>query len=221
MRRSFISMLLIILFVLMFHHLPQSKAIWSDSWVVVSGDDQWRAVGSGVPIPRIVTQKQQGSPWGILIPGSPAMWMYVDDFNTGPVRLPEKSVLQRFKRNLGSAFPDKNLRAATLRVTADNGYILYVGGKQIAKTYHPLNVYDNKPVYTSDWRRIKTYAVAGALKGGVNEIMIDVADYGGYAGFLMDLFMVFDRKVVIPGGIPVTKSYFSSTSKRKSKKSRR
>lgn len=175
----------------------------SNTWLIISGDQEWRVASSGIPVGTVVSAPQQGTIWGVLLPSSPARWMYVDNFNTGPMRDPSQYSVRRFTRELGSAFPKSTLKQATLKLTADNGFVVWVCGTRVASTFEPNNVYNNRPIFTADWRNIQTYDVTQAMHGGTNQIVVDVADYGIAAGVLLELYLRFDRAEWIMAGIPL------------------
>lgn len=175
-------------------------------WLVVTDDDhEWRAVSTNVPTSAIVTTPQAGSVWGVLIPGSPAKWIYANSFDTGPVTQPGQSTIRTFTRTLGSqlvmGYP--GLQKAEITITADNGYVLYVTGSEVGRTFHSLNLGSSRPVYSSDWKNVQTYDIRPYLRRGLNDIRVDVADYGGKAGLLMEARFRCDTECWIPEGIPI------------------
>ncbi len=152
--------------------------------VRVLSDGEWKAWSSGVPTLRTVTRSASSGPWGSVIPGTNAQWVYAGDFNTGPTRDPREYRSLRFERILGPGTPRYNVDRAAIRITADNGYVLYVNGRRVGGTFD--EVY-RRFLPTADWRQYQTYDVTAALTSqGSNVILVDVYDYGVAAGFLLD-----------------------------------
>lgn len=196
--------LIILLFVSLFVTFSATKKnAYSKTWLLISGDNEWRVVSTGIPTGKVISIPQQGSIWGVVLQNSPARWMYADNFNTGPMVDQQQYTVRRFVRELTSSFPKSHVTKATVRITADNGYVLWVCGTKIGQTFVPDNAYSNKPVFTEDWHNIKTYDVTDAIKGVTNQIVIDVADYGIAAGVLMEIILHFDTEEYIYEGIPV------------------
>ncbi len=152
--------------------------------VQILSDGYWKPWSSGVPTSRIVTRPASSGPWGSVIPGTRAQWIYADDFNTGPARDPREWRMRRFERSLGPGTPRYNVERAIIRITADNGYILYVNGFKIGATFD--DVY-KRFTAEADWRQYQTYDVTNAIQDQAsNTIMVDVYDYGVAAAFLLD-----------------------------------
>ncbi len=152
--------------------------------VQILSDQNWKPWSSGVPTLALVTRAASGPPWGSVIPGTRALWVYAGDFNTGPVRDPNRWTVLRFERQLGPGTPRYNVERAIIRITADNGYVLRVNGFNIGATFD--EVY-RRFLPTADWRQYQTYDVTNAIVGqSSNVITVDVYDYGVAAGFLLD-----------------------------------
>ncbi len=195
--------LIIFIFISLFITLSTTKKnVFSKTWLIISGDNEWSVVSTGIPTGKVISIPQQGSVWGVLLQNSPARWMYVDNFNTGPMVDPQQYTVRRFVRELTSSFPKSHIIKATVRITADNGYVLWICGTKIGRTFVPDNAYNNKPIFTEDWHNIQTYDVTEAIKGVTSQIVIDVADYGIAAGVLMELTLHFDTEEWISEGIP-------------------
>src|SRR4030042_1332062 len=178
--------LIIFIFVSLFVTLSTSKKTdYSKTWLIISGDNEWSVVSSGIPTGRVISTPQRGSIWGVVLQNSPARWMYVDNFNTGPMVDQQQYTVRRFIRELTSSFPKSHITKAVVHITADNGYVLWIYGTKIGQTFLPDNAYTNKPIFPEDWHNVKTYDVTNAIKGVTNQIVIDVADYGVAAGVLM------------------------------------
>jgi hypothetical protein len=71
------------------------------------------------------------------------------------------------------------VKQATVTVTADNVYELYVNGEQIGKD--------------GDWYTAETYDVAGRLKPGANAIAIRVDNQGSVAGMLCEAHITLEN----------------------------
>jgi hypothetical protein len=152
--------------------------------VRVLSDEGWQPWSTGIPTLRLVTRPAASPPWGSVIPGTTARWVYAHDFNTGPARDPRQWSHRRFERVLGPGTPRYNVERAIIRITADNGYVLFVNGSRIGWTFDDVR---KEFLPSADWRRYQTYDVTSALiSQGSNVIMVDVYDYGVAAGFLLD-----------------------------------
>ncbi len=152
--------------------------------VRVRSDANWKPWSSGIPTLRLVTRPASSGPWGSVIPGTDASWVYAGDFNTGRVRDPNEWTVIRFERYLGPGTPRYNVERAIIRITADNGYVLFVNGKKIGATFDQVF---RRFLPTADWRQFQTYDVTDAIvTHSSNVIMVDVYDYGAAAGFLLD-----------------------------------
>jgi len=164
---------------------PAAQASFSEGRCVpIFSDDDWQAVTTGSGYGRTVTRPGSSQPWGSVIPNTRAQWVFTDNFETGPSRQPNEWTVHRFTKNLGSQLqPGYNLESAYIRVTADNGYVLYVTGSVVGATFD--KVY-NQYMSTANWTQYQTYNILPALRQGNNEIMIDVYDHGGAAGFLLE-----------------------------------
>ena len=152
--------------------------------VRIRSDANWKPWSSGIPTLRLVTRPATSPPWGSVIPGTDASWVYARDFETGRNRNPHEWTVIRFERHLGPGTPRYNVQRAIIRITADNGYILYVNGKKVGQTFD--DVY-KRFLPTADWRTFQTYDMTDAIvTHSSNVIMVDVYDFGGAAGFLLD-----------------------------------
>jgi hypothetical protein len=152
--------------------------------IQILSDQYWKPWSSGVPTLRLVTRSASSPPWGSVIPGTRAQWVYAGDFNTGPARDPREWSVRRFERYLGPGTPRYNVERAIIRITADNGYILYVNGKKVGATFD--DVY-KRFLPSADWRQFQTYDMTDAIvEHSSNVIMVDVYDYGVAAAFLLD-----------------------------------
>jgi hypothetical protein len=152
--------------------------------VQVLSDQYWKPWSTGVPTLRLVTRPASSAPWGSVIPGTRAQWVYAGDFNTGPARDPREWRVLRFERYLGPGTPRYNVERAIIRITADNGYVLRVNGYTIGGTFD--EVY-KRFTAEADWRRYQTYDVTRAIVDqSSNVITVDVYDYGVAAAFLLD-----------------------------------
>jgi hypothetical protein len=169
-----------------------SNVLYPSVQRIVSGDAEWRVITSGTYVQRIVTTPQQGSVWGVLIPDSPARWMYADNFNTGPVREQAQWIVKTFRYDFGSLIPYNHVVHAYIRIAADNGYVLKVSGYELGRTFFPNNLYENKPIFPVDWHRVDTYDIKPYWGMYSNYIEIDVADYGALAGLLVDVYFELD-----------------------------
>lgn len=152
--------------------------------VQVLSSGNWKAWSSGAPTQRIVTRPASSRPWGSVIPNTRAQWVYAGSFDTGPTRDPRQASVKRFEYVLGPGTPRYNVSRAIIRITADNGYILYVNGRRVGATYDSSR---RQYLPSADWQRFQTYDVTDALTSqGSNKIMVDVFDHGSAAGFLLD-----------------------------------
>ncbi len=152
--------------------------------VQVLSDQYWKPWSTGVPTQRLVTRPGSSPPWGSVIPGTRAQWVYAGDFNTGSIRDPNQWTVIRFERFLGPGTPRYNVERAIIRITADNGYVLFVNGFKIGGTFDDVS---KRFLPSADWQRFQTYDVTNAIVSqSSNVIMVDVYDYGGAAGFLLD-----------------------------------
>jgi len=152
--------------------------------VRVRSDANWKPWSTNIPTQRLVTRPATSPPWGSVIPGTDASWVYAGDFETGRNRDPREWTVIRFERHLGPGTPRYNVERAIIRITGDNGYILYVNGKKVGRTFD--DVY-KRFLPTADWRTFQTYDVTDAIvTHSSNVIMVDVYDFGGAAGFLLD-----------------------------------
>ena len=157
---------------------------YSDRCVPIFSDDDWKVATTGSGYGRLVTRPAGSGPWGSVIPNSRAQWLYSDNFDTGPVRSSNQYTAIRFEKQLGSQLqPPYNLESAYIRVTGDNGYVLYVTGTKVGATFD--TVY-NSFLPSADWRNYQTYDILPALRAGANSVTVDVYDFGGAAGFLLD-----------------------------------
>jgi hypothetical protein len=64
---------------------------------------------------------------------------------------------------------------ARIRITCDNGYTLFVNGREIG--------------HGSAWERVQEYDVKSVLKTGDNVVAVDARNDGGEAGFIAELAM--------------------------------
>lgn len=152
--------------------------------VRLRSDKLWKVVSTGIPTLRLVTRPANSAPWGSVIPGIDALWLYHTDFNTGPVRSPNEVTRSSFVRNLGNGTPRYNVDRVFIRIAADNAYILYVNGYKVGWTYDETF---HRYLPSADWHQYHKYDVTNAWSGqGSNEIRVDVIDNGGAAGFLLD-----------------------------------
>ncbi|MFP4058426.1 MAG: glycosylhydrolase-like jelly roll fold domain-containing protein [Candidatus Brocadiia bacterium] len=91
--------------------------------------------------------------------------------------------------------PD-NVAAATLTVTADNGYQAFVNGKSVGQD--------------GDWNQAETYEVANSLRQGTNAFAIRVTNASGVAGLLAEARIVLATgklvRIVSDGSWKVTKT---------------
>jgi hypothetical protein len=155
----------------------------SGQCVRLLSDGDWRVWSTGIPTDPVVTRPASSGPWGSVIPGTPAQWVYARSFETGPTRDPGQTTVRRFQRVWGGT-PRYLVSRALVSITADNGYVLYVNGRPVGATY---DVTYRRYLPSADWRRYQTYDVTAALTGqGPNTITVDVYDYGVAAGFLLD-----------------------------------
>jgi len=155
----------------------------------------WMLDWSGIPIPAVISAPASSPPWGSVIPNTAARWTYfrdpnwaqtLGDFRTGPTRDPRTATVYRFRRTLIS-FDRSHVASAVIRITADNGYFLWVDGRGIGGSFTPgTRKWNKDPV--NGWKTFDTWNVIGAIGSGPGEftIVVDVADFGGFAGFLLD-----------------------------------
>ncbi len=164
--------------------------------VLSSSNGTWKlAWGGGLPIPRVISTRASSPPWGSVIPGTAARWVYfrdpnwahLGDFQTGPNRDPQTATVVRFWKNLTSQFNSDRVASAQIRITADNGYFLHVAGRRVGGTFDPLQRRWLKSP-ESGWRTFETWDVRDAIGRGPGaiDITVDVADFGGFAEFLLD-----------------------------------
>ncbi len=152
--------------------------------VQILSDQYWKPWSTGIPTLALVTRSASSPPWGSVIPGTRAMWVYAGDFNTGRQREPHEWTVIRFERYLGPGTPRYNVERAIIRITADNGYVLRVNGYTIGGTFDEVN---KRFLPTADWRQYQTYDVTNAVVSqSSNVITVDVYDYGVAAAFLLD-----------------------------------
>ena len=162
--------------------------VYARSVRLVSGDRGWKVITSGSALQKIVAAPQEGSRWGVVLPNSAAQWMYVDNFDTGPLREQSQWIVKTFRYDFGSQIPKDRVVSAIIKITADNGYVLRFSGQEVGRTFFPDNVHEKKPIFPVDWHTVNAYEVKQFLSPSANYIEIDVGDYGIAAGILVDIF---------------------------------
>jgi hypothetical protein len=116
-------------------------------WAAVDLDDaDWDLLKIGEPLPS-------------LLPKWHAKWLTFT--GNGEVRY--------YRRKFDLAAP---VKAATVTVTADNGYELYVNGEKVGAD--------------GDWYKAETYDIAGKLSQGANAIAVRVTNEGSVGGLLCE-----------------------------------
>jgi hypothetical protein len=154
--------------------------------VPVFSDSAWKVEWNGIPIPRVIDAPANSQPWGSVLPGTSAHWVYIRDFKTGAVRDNGNPTAVTFRKILGSQLNVSHLESARVRIAADNGFALRVNGRRIASTFDESSRrWSIDPIH--DWNQVRTYDIASALvTPGTNEMEVTVYDLGTYAGFLLD-----------------------------------
>ncbi len=100
-------------------------------------------------------------------------------FDAGPVPLWIWGADQNKKYFIRTEFAAAGVKAAKLKVTADNHVVLYVNGKQVASS--------------DEWKDAAEADVTKLLKAEGNEIVAEVTNDGGAAGMVFKLAMTTEK----------------------------
>ena len=96
----------------------------------------------------------------------------------------------------------------TLKITTDNAYKLYVNGAFIGQdgfVTSPVTTHAADPLHASRWSSVETYNVDVNLVPGINEILVNASNYGGWvnyrtnpAGLVYRLDITYDQRQEVP-----------------------